>query len=391
MDLGSTIKKIRTKYGLSQDQMAEKLHVTRQTVSNWENNKHYPDLATLIRISEDFAVPLDDMVKSDEEYVRETDKVRRKLNKLQKVLLGLGAFLLATLIGLTGLFLFLHSAYQGTPNDERIQSDTDVRLIVDLPGMSSAPSSAITDTYKTKTFTQFSRKKQDEIRSRVTGKVEGDIPRVYTEQREQSRIDFVFQKEGYRNIAPEIDEILLYRKHAEAEQRIEKRAISVPYTYRDGVLTIYATDFTDLNGEPGHEEDNALFELRYREQGVKYTSFTAVNVFYNDYIDWATAGEYRGFEESGAAGYVQYIGELHGNRIRYRVTYDEHFMTRSGTGGFSVNNADTKEEDDAEAFAYDLVDKIGSVEVSQFEKLLRDYYEKRGGTVTVKEKKGAAF
>ena len=48
MDIGSTIRTIRTNHGLSQDQMAELFHVTRQTVSNWENNRHYPDLSTLL-------------------------------------------------------------------------------------------------------------------------------------------------------------------------------------------------------------------------------------------------------------------------------------------------------------------------------------------------------
>ena len=51
MKLGQTIQKIRNDNNLTQRDFAEFFHVTRQTVSNWENEKSYPDLLTLIEIS----------------------------------------------------------------------------------------------------------------------------------------------------------------------------------------------------------------------------------------------------------------------------------------------------------------------------------------------------
>ena len=81
MDIGSTIRTIRTNHGLSQDQMAELFHVTRQTVSNWENNRHYPDLSTLIKISEEFGLSLDEIVKSDEAFVAEVVYNKKKISK----------------------------------------------------------------------------------------------------------------------------------------------------------------------------------------------------------------------------------------------------------------------------------------------------------------------
>ena len=53
MQLGQTIQKIRKENHLTQEEFAEIFHVTRQTVSNWENEKSYPDLLTkcLRRIS----------------------------------------------------------------------------------------------------------------------------------------------------------------------------------------------------------------------------------------------------------------------------------------------------------------------------------------------------
>ena len=74
MKLGQTIQKIRNDNNLTQSDFAEFFHVTRQTVSNWENEKSYPDLLTLIEISNRFNITLDSMLKDDIE-------VTEKLNK----------------------------------------------------------------------------------------------------------------------------------------------------------------------------------------------------------------------------------------------------------------------------------------------------------------------
>lgn len=71
MNLGAQIKKYRTESGLSQDGLAEKLFVSRQSISNWENDKTYPDIKSLLLLSEVFSVTLDDLVKGDVEIMRE--------------------------------------------------------------------------------------------------------------------------------------------------------------------------------------------------------------------------------------------------------------------------------------------------------------------------------
>lgn len=50
-DISENIRRLRRKKGLSQLQLAEQLHVTRQAVSGWETDKFYPDLETLITLS----------------------------------------------------------------------------------------------------------------------------------------------------------------------------------------------------------------------------------------------------------------------------------------------------------------------------------------------------
>ena len=51
MELHTQIKKYRTNMELSQEQLAEKVFVTRQTISNWENGKSYPDIHSLLLLS----------------------------------------------------------------------------------------------------------------------------------------------------------------------------------------------------------------------------------------------------------------------------------------------------------------------------------------------------
>lgn len=65
MDIGLKIKQLREENDLSQDAFAEKLHVTRQAVSKWENGRGCPDIENIISISDVFRISLDELVKSD--------------------------------------------------------------------------------------------------------------------------------------------------------------------------------------------------------------------------------------------------------------------------------------------------------------------------------------
>ena len=70
MELGSRIKQYRSTYGWNQDDLAEKIYVTRQTISNWENDKSYPDLQSLLLLGSLFGVSLDQLVKGDIEIMQ---------------------------------------------------------------------------------------------------------------------------------------------------------------------------------------------------------------------------------------------------------------------------------------------------------------------------------
>ena len=51
MNIGNQIKKYREQLKISQEELADKIFVTRQTISNWENNKNYPDIKSLSLLS----------------------------------------------------------------------------------------------------------------------------------------------------------------------------------------------------------------------------------------------------------------------------------------------------------------------------------------------------
>lgn len=74
MEIGNQIRKYRTGLKLSQDDLAEKVYVTRQTISNWENNRNYPDIRSLVLLSNVFGTSLDILVKGDLELMKDEIK-----------------------------------------------------------------------------------------------------------------------------------------------------------------------------------------------------------------------------------------------------------------------------------------------------------------------------
>lgn len=87
MEISTQIKKYRSTMGLSQEELAEKIYVTRQTISNWENEKNYPDIHSLLLLSSLFNISLDQLIKGDIEIMKkEINKAEvEKFNRLSKV------------------------------------------------------------------------------------------------------------------------------------------------------------------------------------------------------------------------------------------------------------------------------------------------------------------
>jgi transcriptional regulator with XRE-family HTH domain len=64
--LSGKLKELRTEAGLTQEQVAEKLGVTRSAIARWESGKGIPDISNLILISDYFNISLDEMIKGDD-------------------------------------------------------------------------------------------------------------------------------------------------------------------------------------------------------------------------------------------------------------------------------------------------------------------------------------
>ena len=70
MELGKQLVHYRKKMNLSQEERAEKIYVTRQSISNWENDKTYSDIHSLLLLSHIFQVTLDTLVEGDLETMK---------------------------------------------------------------------------------------------------------------------------------------------------------------------------------------------------------------------------------------------------------------------------------------------------------------------------------
>jgi len=76
---GEKLRQERSKRGWSQEELAEKLYVSRQSVSKWENGQNYPSIEIIIKISDLFGVTIDELLRSDEKLTQKVIRDSRKL------------------------------------------------------------------------------------------------------------------------------------------------------------------------------------------------------------------------------------------------------------------------------------------------------------------------
>ena len=81
MEIGKKLKKARVQSGLTQENVAEKINVSRQAISNWENEKSYPDIISVIELSNLYSISLDDLLKGDEKMIEHLIELYLKVQK----------------------------------------------------------------------------------------------------------------------------------------------------------------------------------------------------------------------------------------------------------------------------------------------------------------------
>ena len=97
MMISEKLKKARQEAGMTQDQVAEKIMVSRVTVSHWENGKSLPDIVSLISLSDLYSISLDELVKEDSKMVEKVRKDAKDANN-NKRLIGVTAILVIAVL-----------------------------------------------------------------------------------------------------------------------------------------------------------------------------------------------------------------------------------------------------------------------------------------------------
>lgn len=93
MEIGNKIRNARIESKLTQEQAAEALGVSRQTISNWENEKSYPDIISVVKMSDLYSVSLDYLLKEENpmskymNYLKDSTDIVKSRKKLSKLIL----------------------------------------------------------------------------------------------------------------------------------------------------------------------------------------------------------------------------------------------------------------------------------------------------------------
>lgn len=106
MELGKQIKMHRQEAELSQEELANRVYVSRQTILNWENDKIYPDVNSLVLLSEIFQISLDKLIKGDIGVMKEVIQ-KEEIEKMKRYGRIYTIMLIVTVVSAVPLFMWL--------------------------------------------------------------------------------------------------------------------------------------------------------------------------------------------------------------------------------------------------------------------------------------------
>jgi len=99
MTISEKLRQARTDSGLSQEEVADKLGVSRQTMSNWENGRSFPDIVSVVALSDIYNVALDSLMKGDTKmlkHIEESTNVTKSNKQVAASIIALILFLFGT-------------------------------------------------------------------------------------------------------------------------------------------------------------------------------------------------------------------------------------------------------------------------------------------------------
>ena len=199
MKIGKIIKEKRTKSGLTQEDLAKKLHVSRSTISNWEIDRNYPDIKLIVNISKVLNIPLDELLQEDSDIVNKISEdtiIRKKMNKRNKILY----FLIFVLIISFLSAVIYYSNIKDISNKKEIVgayiSNEKLYIKTDLPIYKSIGGYFIdvnNNTLEVSLFTQLSFKHKEKI----------SIPISKEKLKGIKTISFTYNGHNYKTISLE--------------------------------------------------------------------------------------------------------------------------------------------------------------------------------------------
>ena len=112
MKIGNKLNQLRKLSGMTQEQLAEKINVSRQTISKWESDNTSPDLESIVKISKIFHVSLDDLLKEAKTSMTNRNNEQITLEDLMKINLHNRKMMLLLIGGLLSVMVsILNFAY----------------------------------------------------------------------------------------------------------------------------------------------------------------------------------------------------------------------------------------------------------------------------------------
>lgn len=87
MMIGEKLRNARNQKGLTQEEVADEIHVSRQTISNWENNRSYPDIISVILLSDLYQMSLDVLLKGDKDMIEHLNESTNIVNSNKKLII----------------------------------------------------------------------------------------------------------------------------------------------------------------------------------------------------------------------------------------------------------------------------------------------------------------
>ena len=114
MIFSERLKREREKRGWSQTELAEKIHVSRQSVSKWETGKNYPSIEVIIDLSDLFGITIDELLRSDEELKAKVIQDSKQLAHPKWKILFDSVFLLGVFLLITKIIIITLNHFAGT-------------------------------------------------------------------------------------------------------------------------------------------------------------------------------------------------------------------------------------------------------------------------------------